>query len=85
VSCPTHHLGAQPATCDLCRIDGLQSAVVMLAADNARMCDIIVVADALADAAEKVEEAYKRDVQTSWRIRILIDTLAKFKQVRHGQ
>ncbi len=56
----------------------LGAAVQMLAADNARMCDILLAADKLADAIEKK----LRVGQDGIAIRA---ALAAYKVVRQGQ
>lgn len=63
----------------------LDRAVAMLAADNCRLIDIALAADALALAAENLREADARDVQVNWRLKILSDALDAFKIVKAGQ
>jgi hypothetical protein len=55
----------------------LEAAVVMLAADNARLCDIALAADKLLEAAEI---ALRIGVPAG-----LDGAVEKFKQVRNGQ
>lgn len=56
----------------------LEKAVAMLAADNCRLIDIALAADALASAAE-------RQLDGVDDLRRLEDALAKYRQVSRGQ
>lgn len=60
----------------------LQAAVQMLAADNARLCDIGIAADRLHEAAERIATLYPDSPTVK---RLLVPALDAYTIVRQGQ
>lgn len=64
----------------------LENAVSMLAADNARLCDIGIAADKLAEEVERLlEDEDRGSPYLKWRLKILWRALEAYKVVRNGQ
>jgi hypothetical protein len=66
----------------------LENAVQMLAADNARMCDILIAADKLTAEVAKLLESTERESAYSvmqWRAKLVRAALDNYSQTRTGQ
>lgn len=64
----------------------LEEAIQILAADNARLCGILIAADALALELERMLESAERSPEFNrWRGGLVQRALEAYKIVRSGQ